>query len=44
MDAEVYDISRAIQNIWNNRNDKYSEERKELSKERVPVEMSYIGG
>jgi cyclic pyranopterin phosphate synthase len=44
MDAEVNDISRAIQNIWNNRNDKYSEERKELSKERVPVEMSYIGG
>jgi cyclic pyranopterin phosphate synthase len=44
MDAEVYDISRAIQNIWNNRNDKYSEERKDLSKERVPVEMSYIGG
>jgi cyclic pyranopterin phosphate synthase len=44
MDAEVYDIYRAIQNIWNNRNDKYSEERKDLSKERVPVEMSYIGG
>ena len=44
MDAEVYDISRAIQNIWNNRNDRYSEERKDLSKERVPVEMSYIGG
>jgi cyclic pyranopterin phosphate synthase len=44
MDAEVNDISLAIQNIWNNRNDKYSEERKELSKERVPVEMSYIGG
>ena len=44
MDAEVSDISRAIQNIWNSRNDKYSEERKDNTDERVPVEMSYIGG
>ena len=44
MDAEVSDISRAIQNIWNSRNDKYSEERKDNTDERVPIEMSYIGG
>ncbi len=44
MDAGVSDISRAIQNIWNSRNDKYSEERKDNTDERVPIEMSYIGG
>ncbi len=44
MDAEVSDISVAIQKIWNSRNDKYSEERKDNTDERVPVEMSYIGG
>lgn len=44
MDAEVSDISEAIQKIWNSRNDKYSEERKDNTDERVPVEMSYIGG
>ncbi|MDG1551701.1 MAG: GTP 3',8-cyclase MoaA [Candidatus Poseidoniaceae archaeon] len=44
MDAEVSDISGAIQKIWNSRNDKYSEERKDNTDERVPVEMSYIGG
>lgn len=44
MGAENSDISQAIQKIWNNRNDKYSEERKENTETRIPVEMSYIGG
>lgn len=44
MDADASDISRAIQKIWNSRNDKYSEERKDNTDERVPIEMSYIGG
>ncbi len=44
MDADIDDISTAITKIWNNRNDKYSEERKENTKKRIPVEMSYIGG
>jgi len=44
MEAEISDVSQAITKIWNNRNDKYSEERKDATKERIPVEMSYIGG
>ena len=44
MGAENSDISQAIQKIWNNRNDKYSEQRKENTEPRIPVEMSYIGG
>ena len=37
------DISQAIQSIWMNRTDRYSERRTEQTK-RVKVEMSYIGG
>ncbi len=44
MDAEESDIANAITKIWNNRNDKYSEGRKGNHKDRIPVEMSYIGG
>ena len=44
MDAEEEDIANAITKIWNNRNDKYSEGRKGNHKDRIPVEMSYIGG
>lgn len=44
MGAEVSDISQAINKIWNNRNDNYSEERKENTDRIIPVEMSYIGG
>jgi len=44
MGAEVSDVSQAINKIWNNRNDNYSEERKENTDRIIPVEMSYIGG
>ena len=37
------DISQAIQSIWMNRADRYSERRTEQTK-RLKVEMSYIGG
>ena len=43
MDASNEDISRAIQSIWVERKDRYSEERSNQTKN-LKVEMSYIGG
>lgn len=40
------DIKAFLNNIWNNRSDRYSEQRRELRKQptRNKIEMSYIGG
>ena len=43
MDASDEDIARAIQSIWVEREDRYSEERSVQTKN-LKVEMSYIGG
>jgi cyclic pyranopterin phosphate synthase len=43
MDASSEDVAKAIQTIWLNRTDRYSEERTNQTKH-VKVEMSYIGG
>ena len=43
MDASFEDVAKAIQMIWVNRTDRYSEERTNQTKH-VKVEMSYIGG
>ena len=43
MDASNEEIGQAIQSIWLNRKDRYSEERSNQTK-RIKVEMSYIGG
>ena len=43
MDASDEDIARAIQSIWAERKDRYSEERSNQTKN-LKVEMSYIGG
>lgn len=43
MDASSEDVFQAIQSIWQNRNDRYSEERSHQTRG-VKVEMSYIGG
>ena len=43
MDASSEDVAKAIQTIWVNRTDRYSEERTNQTKH-VKVEMSYIGG
>lgn len=43
MDGSDEDISRAIQSIWVERKDRYSEERSNQTKN-LKVEMSYIGG
>lgn len=38
------EIRRWIAGIWQNRNDRYSEERGQSTKQKKKVEMSYIGG
>lgn len=43
MDAQPEDVAKAIQTIWKNRGDRYSEERTNQTKH-AKVEMSYIGG
>ncbi len=43
MDASDEDIARAIQSIWVERKDRYSEERS-IQTKNLKVEMSYIGG
>ena len=43
MDASDDDIARAIQSIWVERKDRYSEERS-IQTKNLKVEMSYIGG
>ena len=43
LNAQPEDIAQAIQTIWANRTDRYSEERTNQTKH-VKVEMSYIGG
>ena len=43
MDAQPEDVAKAIQTIWENRGDRYSEERTNQTKH-AKVEMSYIGG
>ena len=43
MDASAEDIAQAIQSIWIERKDRYSEERSVQTKN-LKVEMSYIGG
>ena len=43
MDAQPEDVAKAIQTIWENRTDRYSEERTNQTKH-AKVEMSYIGG
>jgi cyclic pyranopterin phosphate synthase len=43
MGAQTDDLAEAIQSIWANRTDRYSEERTNQTKH-VKVEMSYIGG
>ncbi len=43
MDASDQDIARAIQSIWVERKDRYSEERS-VQTRNLKVEMSYIGG
>ena len=43
MDAQPEDVAKAIQTIWKNRRDRYSEERTNQTKH-AKVEMSYIGG
>ena len=43
MDGTEEDISNAIQSIWNDRTDRYSEQRSNQT-EQLKVEMSYIGG
>ncbi len=43
MDASEEDIARAIQSIWAERKDRYSEKRS-IQTENLKVEMSYIGG
>lgn len=43
MDASSDQIKQAIQSIWQNRTDRYSEKRSEQTR-KVKVEMSYIGG
>ncbi|MEC8588954.1 MAG: GTP 3',8-cyclase MoaA, partial [Candidatus Thermoplasmatota archaeon] len=43
MDASNEEIARAIQSIWMERKDRYSEERSVQTKN-LKVEMSYIGG
>ena len=43
MDASDVDIARAIQSIWVERKDRYSEERS-IQTKNLKVEMSYIGG
>lgn len=43
MDASNEDIAQAIQSIWIERKDRYSEERSNQTKN-LKVEMSYIGG
>ena len=43
MDGSPADITQAIQSIWMNRKDRYSEERSNQTT-KIKVEMSYIGG
>lgn len=43
MNAQPEDVAKAIQSIWENRRDRYSEERTNQTKH-AKVEMSYIGG
>ena len=43
MDAQPEEVAKAIQTIWKNRGDRYSEERTNQTKH-AKVEMSYIGG
>ena len=43
MDAQPEEVAKAIQTIWENRTDRYSEERTNQTKH-AKVEMSYIGG
>jgi cyclic pyranopterin phosphate synthase len=39
------ELKNRISAIWNNRNDRYSDERtEETAKNRKKIEMSYIGG
>ncbi len=37
-------LSRLVSDIWNGRDDRYSELRMEKSQDQPKVEMSYIGG
>ena len=43
MGGNEYDLSNAIQTIWNGRTDRYSEQRSNQT-DQLKVEMSYIGG
>lgn len=44
-EATDEDISKTVTEIWNNRKDRYSDERtEETAKNRKRIEMSYIGG
>ena len=42
--ATEFEIQDVIQGIWNYRDDRYSQLRKKIKKERKPIEMSFIGG
>lgn len=44
-EASDEEIAKAVTEVWNNRNDRYSDERtEETVKNRERIEMSYIGG
>lgn len=43
-DISDEELTALLQNIWNGRKDKYSEERSVASKTRKKIEMSHIGG